>query len=315
MLLRENKIFLIVDRSTSLPPENFKAIPLEQVHDQLIFTHSQLGKHYYLSGVEQVAYYQLESDWFFPGQTEAGIGRHLLLQAVNPSPQSRLVLDMTAGLKNDKQNQLPPAEAIGTERQRFNLIGRGSARIFSPPLTPQIIQGHPFLAIDMGVEGKRFPDRRTGLMRLYGLDIPRDQRKLVGFGRDISLISAADYANLTPPSAVKTFPDDLAHPDLEYSGVYEDGWVSEAAFLSLKSSKPAPLRIQGMIPRIIKNSNFETELTVLVEGKEISRQSLKRGEFNLELAVPPSPNRQRIDLRFSNLQSLPAPDYRPLQLA
>jgi hypothetical protein len=293
------------------PTENYKTIPLEQVRDHLVFTHSQLGKHYYLSGMKQVSYYQFEPDWFFPEQRQAGIGRHLLFQAMNPSPQPRLALTMTASLNNDKQNQLPPAEAIGTQRQPFGMIGRGSARIFSPPLTPQVIQGHPFLAIDMGIEGKRFSEKRKGLMRLYGLDVPRDQRKLVGFGRDISLISEADYANLKPPSAVKSFPGDLAHPDLEYSGVYEDGWISEAAFFTLKSSQPAPLLIQGMIPRI-KNASFTTELTVLVEGQEISRQPLKLGEFSLKLAVPPSPNRQRIDLRFSNSQTLPAPDYRPV---
>ena len=29
------------------------------------------------------------------------------------------------------------------------------------------------------------------------------------------------------------FPADLTYPDLEYSGIYEDGWIAESAFFSL----------------------------------------------------------------------------------
>ena len=293
--------------------ENYKAIPLEQVHNHLIFTHSQLGKHYYLSGAEQVSYYQFEPDWFFPERTQAGIGRHLLLQALNPSPQTRLVLNMTASLNNDKQNKLPSAEAIGTQRQSFGMIGRGSARIFSPPLTPQMVQGHQFLAIDMGVEGKRFSDKRTGLMRLYGLNVPRDQRRLVGFARDISLISEAEYTALNPPTHLQTFPADLAQPDLEYSGTYEDGWLSEAAFFNLKQPNlNLPLQLEGVVPEI-KDPFFSTTLVISVDNKEIARQLLKPGEFKLSLPLSSSAEvKRRIDLRFSKFQSLPGGDDRPV---
>ena len=50
---------------------------------------------------------------------------------------------------------------VGKERERFPLVGRGSARVFSPPIAPQIINGMPYIALDMGVESQRIPECRT----------------------------------------------------------------------------------------------------------------------------------------------------------
>jgi hypothetical protein len=292
---------------------NFVTRPLSEVNNLLIFNHSRLGQHYYLGQNKFISLYQLEKDYFLPTERMSGIGRYFLFEAIHPSPQVRLELNMTASLKGDKGNQLPPAEAIGTQRQSFGMVGRGSAHVFSQPLAPQVIEQRNFVGIDMGVEGKRFPSHKTGLMTLYGKDIPIDRRKLVGFGRDISLVSEAEYAALNPPSQLKTFPDDLAHPDLEYSGAYEDGWISEAAFFSLKQPHPdSPLQLAGLVPEI-KDPAFSTALVISVEGKEIARQPLKPGEFRLSLPLPPSTEaRRRIDLRFSQFQSLPDPDSRPI---
>src|SRR5439155_3422792 len=119
------------------------------------------------------------------------------------------------------------------ERQRLPMVGRGSARVFSPPMTPQIIEGRAFLGLDMGVDGEPFPERRSGLMALYGTDVALDRRRPVGFLRDISLVSQEEYGRLAPPSKLESFPADLENPDLEYSGIYEDGRVSEASYFQL----------------------------------------------------------------------------------
>ncbi|MBD3881913.1 hypothetical protein IFO70_09115 [Phormidium tenue FACHB-886] len=293
---------------------NFSVQSLNEIDNLLIFVHSELGQHYYLGETKHISLYQLEKDYFFPEEQMSGVGRHFLFEVIHPAPQVRLELNMTASLKNDKGNELPPAEAIGTSRQAFGIVGRGSAHVFSPPLSAQVIEEHNFVGIDMGVEGKRFPSRKTGLMNLYGKDIPTDRRKLVGFGRDISLVSEEEYAALNPPTHLQTFPDDLAHADLEYSGAYEDGWISEAAFFSLKQPSPAlPLRLEGTVPEI-KDPGFSTALAVSVDGKEIARQLLKPGQFKLNLPLPAggAANRRRIDLRFSQFQNLPVPDNRPI---
>lgn len=298
--------------SDTLDSKNFIIKPWNEVYNHLIFIHSQLGQHYYFGDVKKISLYQLERDWFFPEQTVAGMGRHFLFHAINPSRKVRLVVNMTASLKSDSENQLPPADAIGTERQRFPLMGRGSARIFSPPLSPQIIAKTPYLGIDMGVEGQLFHGHKTGLMKLYGTDIPTDRRRIVGFGRDISLVSDEEYANLTPPSHLSSFPADLTNPDLEYSGIYEDGWVSEASFLKLiQPSSSSQFILHGTVPNI-NDSAFTSELRVLIDGKEVAQKILRPGEFDLEIEVPQGQGRRRIDLCFSKFQRLQSPDNRPV---
>src|SRR5262249_34163061 len=144
-----------------------------------------------------------------PGVTMSGTGRHHLYQVVNPSPAVRFVLEVTTTVKADGKNRLPHAAAIGQTRRDFDVAGRGSARGISPPVQPQFIDGQRYLALDLGEEGKEMPNVRSGLMGLYGTNIRTDRRLLIGFTRDISLISEEEYAHLTPPSKLQTFPEDL----------------------------------------------------------------------------------------------------------
>src|SRR5262249_40504978 len=122
--------------------------------------------------------------------------------------------ELSATLNADRDNRLPPAAAIGTERVPLPVCGRGSCRVFSPPLVPQRIGGRWYVALDMGTRGVQFPDRREGLMTCWGTGLRFDRRWLVGFARDISLLGAEDYAHMAPPAALAEFPRDLQHPDL-----------------------------------------------------------------------------------------------------
>ena len=319
-LTEEDKIALItptqrqgVFNRRSFEPnslQNFALSAWSQVKDHLIFVPSKLGPHYFPS-THSASFYQLEPDHFYPGQTMAAIGRYFLLRVIHPSETVRLALDLTSSLQADQENKLPPAIAIGTEAEIFPLKGRGSARVFSPPLIPQMIDGLPYLGIDLGREAIAFPTVRKGLMNLYGKDVPIGRKRLVAFGRDISLVSDATYAALSPPSSVQNFPADLRNPNLEYSGIYEDGWVSEAAFLTLAQPAAASqLIIQGVVPQI-KDAAFTSELEVRVDGKAIAHQTLKLGEFTLQVEVPAAAQRRRVDLLFSQFQRLPASDGRP----
>jgi hypothetical protein len=298
-------------------PEEARAFtvrPWREVSNHLLFIPSELGEHYYVNTgpAERIGLFGLEPDLFFPGQTVAGCGRHLLFQVVHPSPRARLLLNISTTLKADSANCLPPAAAIGTERQVFPLLGRGSARVFSPPLTPQVIDGRAYLAIDMGVEGTRLPKKRTGLMKLFGRKIPLDRRFLTSLARDISLVSEEEYARLEPPSNLAHFPDDLRHPGLEYAGMYEDGWVSDAAFFHL--SQPANgsrLVVRGAVP-LVGDPAFTTEVQLLVDGREVARRSLKLGKFDIRCEVTPSTGRRRVELRFSKYQHMPEDDRRPV---
>lgn len=297
------------DKQTS---QNFEAQSMNAVQNHLAFVFSELGQNFYLGERGRIAFYQLEKDPYFPSQTMSAIGRYFVFQAINPSASARLVLNMTDTTRNDSENRLSPAAALGATRQAFPIVGRGSARVFSPIINPQIINNQPYFGLDMGQDGTTFPFNRTGLMNLYSKDVALDIRQMVGFGRDISLVSDEQYQKMAAPEQVSNFPADLANPNLEYSGVYEDGWVSEAAFFGLnRPAGPAALIVRGTIPQI-DSPGFKTEITVLVDGQEVARRPLGLGDFELKLTVPAQVGRHRVDLRFSYFQHLPGNDKRPV---
>jgi hypothetical protein len=300
---------------------NFLASPLKQVRNHLMFVESDLGRSYFAAQTD-ISMFQLEPDpTFYYGTTMAGVGRRFVFQVVNPSPTVRLVMELSTSLNADENNSLPPgAAAIGTKREAFGVSGRGSARVFSPALEPQVMGGRAFVGIDLGREPVRFNEKRRGLMRLYGLDVPLDRRRLVCFGRDISAISERQYAQLRPPSRLEKFPRDLQNQELEYSGFYEDGWVSDGAWCMMGRPADADaVVVKGVVPDLVEG--FETEVVVKVGGREVGRQKLGVGPFEVKCGIaeidPRERNgsvtgRQRVDVSFSKLQNLTEPDGRPV---
>lgn len=293
-------------------PPGVVGIPVAQVRNHLVFTESLLSRPYYTTTHTDAAMFQIEDDPMMPGRTMAGLGRHMLLRVLKPSPSTRVELEITATLKGDRTNLLPVAAAVGgSTLTPVPFLGRGSARVFSEPVQPQELAGQSYLYIDLGEEGTYFPTQRSGLMQLYGTDVRLDSRVIVAFGRNISAISEEEYAALHPPAVLARFPEDLMQRDLEYSGVYEDGWISEAAFVRLVQPDGRPsLHVAGMVPAIA-DPEFTTDLRVLVDGEEVTRAALKPGRFDLRTNVPLNPGAHRVELRFSNTQTLPAPDNRP----
>ncbi|MCC7371975.1 MAG: hypothetical protein IT306_26405 [Chloroflexi bacterium] len=296
------------------PNESFFSEPCSSVHNFLIFVDSVLGRHYYNFNVrpEFVGINQLESDPLRNGRAFAGIGRRVLLQVMQPTSGPRLMIDLTATLKNDSDNRLPPALVIGSDRQPLPIVGRGSARVFSDPVMPASIADRNFIGLDMGIEGQRFPSHRAGVMALYGRDVRFDRRSLTAFVRDISLVSEEEYQELAPPSILTDFAKDLANADVEYSGLYEDGWISEAAFVGLTQPEVrVNVVARGEVPSI-DNPDFSTELRLLVDGQEVARRVLKPGQFEIWAPVPSGSGRRRIELRFSEFQRLGGNDGRPV---
>jgi hypothetical protein len=275
--------------------------------NRLQFIHSKLGNHYYLGDRRATAFYQLENDPMFPGQKFASLGRHLLFQAVNPSTQPRVVMELTTTVVKQFGSELPRPSV---ENSRLNFVGRGSGRIFSDPLMPSRVDGAAYLSIDMGREGKQFPSATKGLMLIYGRSIPADQRRITAFGRDISLISEEQYQAIRPPTNLQSFPADLANKNLEYSGIYEDGWISEKSFFVLSPSATSKfITVTGSIPQI-DDPTFSTVLKLSVNGKEITSKSLGLGNFELTVPLTSQALKQRIELGFSKYQTLPGADGR-----
>jgi hypothetical protein len=315
ILLRDNAIYIYPSLKSEIFNSYFEQSAGEKYFaysvnplNRLQFIHSKLGNHYYFGDRKLTAFYQLENDPMFLGQKFASLGRHLLFQALNPSNQPRVVMELTSTLAKQFGSELPRPSV---ENSPINFVGRGSGRMFSEPFTPSKIDGVAYVSIDIGRDGKQFPSARQGLMLLYGRSIPADQRRITTFGRDISLISEEQYQAIQPPASLQNFPADLGNKNLEYSGIYEDGWISERSFFCLAiTPNTKKLIIRGLIPQLGSEKAFSTELTIYLDGKPIAIQQLGLGDFSVEVPVSGLSGRQRVDLEFSKYQRLPGADGR-----
>lgn len=279
----------------------------DAVVNRLQFLHSSLGNHYYLGDRKVTAFYQLENDPMFPGQKFSSLGRHLLFLVINPSSQPRVVMELSSTIAKQFGSTLPRPSVENTS---INFVGRGSGRIFSEPFTPSKIDGTAYLSIDMGREGKQFPRATKGLMLLYGRSIPADQRQITTFGRDISVISQEQYRAIKPPAKLENFPADLGNKNLEYSGIYEDGWISERSFFVLSPIATSKfIKVTGSIPQF-SDPKFSTVLKMSLNGKEFGSQNLGLGNFEFKVPITSLESKQRIELVFSNYQTLPGDDGR-----
>lgn len=284
------------------PP--FQVVPMDRVHNHLLFITSDRGKPLHTPA----AYYHLEPNPAHGGYIQS-VGRHLLFEVLNPTPGMRLVLDLTASLNADGENHVPGAAVIGERRIPMGAVGRGSCRLFSPPLVPQCIHGHYYVALDMESEGGGFDYRQKNLAGMWGSDYKLDRRRFVGFARDISAVSAQEYDRLRAPTILTSFPDDLRNVDLEYSGLYEEGWSAEEAFCVLAHpGGQAVLVIEGDLQQS-SSANRDREMVVRVDGKEVLRKLVAPGSFASHCPVVGPPGRRRIELHFSGSEA-PAPDTR-----
>jgi hypothetical protein len=284
-------------------------VPCRHAHDLLAFTSSSIGNDFYTAhaAINNVSYYQLQPDTFFAGQTMSGLGRYLLLQVLGPTAGMRLEVNYSFTLIHDGVNAIPPSIVVGSSRVPLPVIGRGSARVISQPLTAQTIDGHPYLLLDVGEPARIHYDKRTGLDALFGSSIPTDERRLTGYLRDISLVSASEYADMRPPLMISQFPANLANPDLEYSGVYEDGWVGRASYFVLGGGQRADLVLHASVP-----AGAGGRLEVLVNGRRLGDVAASPGPLVVSLPVGASSSSRKVELRFTGLIHLPEPDDRPV---
>ena len=58
-------------------------------------------------------------------------------------------------------------------------------------------------------------------------------------------MSNAEYDRLAAPSTIQSIPADLANPNLEYSGIFEDGWVGRESYAQLSGGPSGRLMIRA----------------------------------------------------------------------
>jgi hypothetical protein len=272
----------------------------------LQFIHSELGNHYYLGDLKRIGLYENEKDPYFRGGVFAGLGRHLLFEVYDSTPNPRAVLEFTTGSLLGARSLLPP---IKIQDQNLDLVGRGSARVFSKPLDLTSIGDRKYLAIDTMRQPQKMEPISNGLMSLYGHNVSFDYRLISVFSRDISLLSSTQFKEVQSPSFLQNFPDDLMNRNLEYSGYYEDGWISEESYVYLQSKNYSDLIIKGFIP-LVDNPGFKTSIQVKVDEDIVVTNDLTVGEFNLELPNRLVAGRHKVSISFTGYQGQNGPNTR-----
>jgi hypothetical protein len=302
----------IVNRSTiHADDRDFVKIPYDRARDHLIFLNSHERFDKKADDPRDAAIGALEPDPFGDGMF-ASLGRYILFEVVNPTRHPRLVLELTTTLNHDGRNELPSVHVIGKTAVPMGFVGNGSGSLVSPPVEPQAIDGHWYIAVDLGSRYVEFPEHRSPIMGLFGQDVRLDSRKLVGFARNISLVSEAEYRNLSAPAQLDAFPGSLRR-DVQYSGLYEDGWVGRRAVVFLNASAANPeLRLKGAVPSLPPTLDGN-HLDVTVDGQRVVRRyALGLGEFDAALPLRVSAGKHRVELAFDRTAALPGDDRRPV---
>jgi hypothetical protein len=167
-------------------------------------------------------------------------------------------------------------------------------------------------AVSLGTAAASQPGpRRVELVFSAGQTLPGGDARAVG-----ALLSSLGFITPPlPPARVAAFPQDLRRPLLEANGLFEDGWAAGTASLRLgQPAETGTLVIAGTVPRIGQEQGFTTTLRVMVDGEQVGSRTLAPGDFRMELPVSePTLSEgvaRRVELRFSDVQTLPDGDGR-----
>jgi hypothetical protein len=281
--------------------------------NRLVFVPTDLGEETYFGG--RIGLFRLERDVYYPGGVFEALGRYLVFHIAAPTAHPRIAISMTNTLKTDGRNALPPIAVVGGRRLRFPIVGRGAARVFSPVFSPQTLAGMDFVGLDVGVDETPVREtKRTNLMLLFGRSVRADERNMTLFARDISVIDDADYRRLAAPSHVERFPADLADPNLEFSGIYEDGWTSESSRFVLQSNHSSTVVVRGTVPTV-SDPAFRTRLCITVDGTQAGCTALDVGHFTFAARVDGiKDGKHEVRVHFDRHQQLGAGDGRPIAM-
>ncbi len=294
--------------------------PLAGLKNHLVFIHSKTGQHYYLGQPGAIAVYKAQADVYSATGSFFAIGQSLVFEVLNPSPRVRLRMSLTNSIMGFGRTHLPEkAAAFGRAGApaSFGIIGAGSTNVFSQPIEPLVIDGRHYVALNLFRPPDHFPPAKlAGMNLLYNQEVQLDPRLMNGYCRDISLIAEEDYQAMARPLAVRRFPEDLINqPQLEYSGFYEDGWISRECFLVLGAVKAGQrLVIEGMLPELPGNARALADNTVEVRlnGEVVSRTPIGPGKLEIKQVLTADAPRLRVELRFAREVPLPSNDQRPI---
>lgn len=307
-----------VNRDTGWTVQNMYQYKLEKdLKNRLVFIHSELGPHYYSSARFKAAFFQREPEPVTGGDVYFhGTGRYNMFKVINPSDKIRVMIDFTRTPLGGERYGLPTqAVVIGEDDYPLGFVGSGSARVVSPIIKPEVFEQQSYLTIDFADKALPIAKRKTGFMSLWGVKFNLDDRRLVGFTRDISIITDEEYQKLERPTRIGQFPQDLSrYPGLEYSGLFEDGWVGPESFFKLAGSHPGQvLTFRGYIPDTPDYRTKGLDLTISLNDRPTEIVNLRAGEFTLTRLIREPAAVTTVRLSFSG--SMPYGEYDPRNLS
>ena len=277
-----------------------------QVKDRLVFIHSELSPHYYSSARTKAAFFQREGEPITKKLSYFhGTGRFTTFQILNPSPDLRVIVDFSRTSLGQGRTELPKkAIVVGEEDYKLPFVGAGSARVVTSVIKPEYYEGQAYIMVDFGDTAQPIAKLKTGLMRWYGVEYNLDDRRLIGFTRDISVITDDQYHAMARPTRISNFPWDLINfKGLEYSGMYEDGWTTRDAYFKMGASHPGQVFLfKGYVPDIPRFETAGVDVTVSLNGRPTEIVNLKAGPFALSRLIEESSDITSISLHFSDAQ-------------
>ena len=316
-LLTTTGEFSVVNRAGASRGRLLQMRPVREFTDHLVLLESSIGAGRLSTNV---ASYQLERDPLFPGNTMSAVGQYHVYEILGPIEGSRVELSLSASYSKQEDFRIPAARVAGEVDVTLPVVGRGSARLISVPLKPRQIDSSDYMGIDFGRPGALIDPERKGPMTLFSQNVKLDIRRVVLWARDISYISPSQYVALTRPKAIQAFPSALEDRGLEYSGIFEDGWISDAAYVVLQSSRDSGKRslfVSGLIPDI-NGAPFSAVVTIKVNDEVVYTGKHAKGVVSitvpLDHASVNGESMAKVQIESSAFQRLPNGDNRPVSM-
>lgn len=272
----------------------------------LVFRPSSLGGYY---GVGTASIFNLERDPFTRASM-AATGRYMLLEILSHSKEDvRLAVAYSRTYMGAQDARLPEITLHGAQSTRLGTAGAGALNMTSPPVRPCIIEGRRYILVDFGSEPSQFKKSAPRVYRLFDIPYQPDTRRLSGFLRDISVVSTNpkdSHNNLEQLNGQWNF--EAFESTFEYSGMFEDGWISDHLILQPKHDlQGRRFNIALDIP--IELAQQHALLSIEVDGKPIRQQSLSAGRVSIQIDLSANID-QSISLTVDKPLILPGGDGR-----
>jgi hypothetical protein len=240
--------------------------------------------------------------------TMAAVGRYVLLEVLgtnSPNEAIELRMGFSRTFLGADNASIPEIRIHGATTVSVAGRGSGAFDVVSRPVVPCVVAGRRFIMLDFGVEPTPLSKRAPLIYQSLGVAYAPDRRLIVGFLRDVSIVSSA-----TEPISYK--PRWMAGIDskdiIGYEGVFEDGWMSADTRLVAKvRNKSSTLKLKIDIdPSLLPSSEKSIDLLVHTSnGEQVNRLTLNPGTNFVALRSSPS---GLIDLRLKADRAVELPN-------